>query len=159
MTKKCSRCHKTKSLSGFYKQKTTSDGCGSYCKSCAKAYNQNWLIINRKLNRATLTKGDSKRKAKHRALHRDRQVCRQRVTWAIKSGSLKRKPCEVCGSLKNIHAHHEDYSKWKEVNWLCAKHHRKLHAGKSRENESPRRGANLTSHVNQVPRLGGDNTQ
>jgi len=48
------------------------------------------------------------------------------VMRAIRSGKLKRQPCEVCGTLKVV-AHHEDYSKPLEVNWLCRKHHNEHH--------------------------------
>ena len=40
----------------------------------------------------------------------------------IRNGKLKRQPCEVCGKLK-VEAHHEDYSRPLEINWLCKKHH------------------------------------
>ena len=45
------------------------------------------------------------------------QVCRK----------LKKLPCQVCGTTKHIHGHHEDYSKPLDVMWLCAKHHAQLH--------------------------------
>ena len=44
----------------------------------------------------------------------------------VKRGKVKRKPCQVCGSVF-AHAHHEDYSKPLEVEWLCKKHHLQLH--------------------------------
>jgi hypothetical protein len=44
------------------------------------------------------------------------------VTNAIKSGSLVRKPCGICGEPRS-EAHHDDYTKPLEVRWLCAKHH------------------------------------
>lgn len=52
---------------------------------------------------------------------------------AIKIGIAKRGPCEVCGAIHgnkgaSIHGHHDDYSKPKDVRWLCALHHRQHHA-------------------------------
>lgn len=44
----------------------------------------------------------------------------------IRQGKIKRLPCEVCGEIKS-QAHHNDYSKPFEVNWLCAEHHAELH--------------------------------
>ena len=41
---------------------------------------------------------------------------------AIKSGKLKRLPCEVCGNIKS-QMHHPDYSKPLKVRWLCPKYH------------------------------------
>ena len=49
------------------------------------------------------------------------------VLMAKKSGKLIPKPCEVCGSDKRIHAHHDDYKKPLDVRWLCATHHHELH--------------------------------
>lgn len=48
------------------------------------------------------------------------------VTYAVRSGILDRKPCEVCGDTKSK-GHHEDYSKPLEVKWLCQSHHSEVH--------------------------------
>lgn len=48
------------------------------------------------------------------------------VGKAIKNGTLKRMPCQVCGNPK-VEAHHDDYDKPLEVMWLCQKHHRARH--------------------------------
>ena len=56
---------------------------------------------------------------------------KRRAHWAVKSaikaGKLIRKPCEVCGTIVDVNAHHEDYSKPFDINWLCMKHHTFLH--------------------------------
>jgi hypothetical protein len=59
---------------------------------------------------------------------RYKDQARWRVKSALRSGKLKRQPCEVCGA-KNSQAHHDDYSKPLEVRWLCPAHHGKEHAG------------------------------
>jgi hypothetical protein len=51
------------------------------------------------------------------------------VYKAIQAGTLKRQPCQVCGSTSNIEAHHPDYSKPLEVEWVCRKHHRAIEHG------------------------------
>ena len=51
-----------------------------------------------------------------------------KVQTAIKNGTLIPEPCTICGSAINIHAHHPDYSKPLDVNWLCSKCHKELHA-------------------------------
>lgn len=48
------------------------------------------------------------------------------VHKAINNGTLVRGNCEKCNK-PNGHAHHNDYSKPLEVNWLCAKCHSNLH--------------------------------
>ena len=45
-----------------------------------------------------------------------------KVYKALKSGKLTKKPCEICGNT-NSQAHHRDYTKPLEVNWLCKLHH------------------------------------
>ena len=51
----------------------------------------------------------------------------KKVARAIKGGRLIPGPCEVCGTRRNIHAHHDDYTKPLEVRWLCSSHHQIWH--------------------------------
>lgn len=44
----------------------------------------------------------------------------------VKTGKIKRLPCEVCGKNPS-QAHHTDYSKPYKVQWLCSKHHGECH--------------------------------
>lgn len=52
----------------------------------------------------------------------------RQVKNALRRGELMRKPCEVCGAVNRIHAHHDDYSRPLTVRWLCQPHHLQLHA-------------------------------
>lgn len=45
----------------------------------------------------------------------------RKVFVAVRNGSLKKKPC-FCGQIK-VEAHHADYSKPLQVQWLCKIHH------------------------------------
>ena len=65
-------------------------------------------------------------KAKHRANHPDRARARNIITWELRKGKLRPEPCFVCGEPKT-HAHHPDYSKPRDVIWLCTKHHLEIH--------------------------------
>ena len=53
---------------------------------------------------------------------------RHAVGHAIRDGKIIKQPCSVCGTLKNIQAHHPDYNEPLEVVWLCRKHHMELHS-------------------------------
>jgi len=59
--------------------------------------------------------------------HPEKSLAYDAVYYAKQTGRLEAQPCEVCGETKNVHAHHDDYSKPLEVRWLCPKHHRALH--------------------------------
>lgn len=45
---------------------------------------------------------------------------------AVASGRVERRPCYDCGAVK-VEAHHPDYSKPLEVEWLCRRHHVERH--------------------------------
>jgi hypothetical protein len=51
---------------------------------------------------------------------------RQQVKTAITAGRLVRQPCMSCGAVK-VQAHHHDYTKPLEVEWLCTTCHGKKH--------------------------------
>lgn len=51
---------------------------------------------------------------------------RMAVRNEIRNGRMVRKPCEKCGNPKS-QAHHHDYSKPLEVQWLCIRHHMMVH--------------------------------
>lgn len=58
---------------------------------------------------------------------REKNKCRKLTRSAIDKGILVRQPCQVCGEQK-VQAHHDDYSKPLDVQWLCVTHHAALHA-------------------------------
>lgn len=51
---------------------------------------------------------------------------RDSVKRAVKSGRLIRLPCQTCGEVES-HAHHEDYLKPLDVEWLCHSCHELRH--------------------------------
>lgn len=62
------------------------------------------------------------------------QKARRKVRTALENGTIQRAAtCESCGSINKptadgrsyIHAHHPDHNKPLEIQWLCAKCHRK----------------------------------
>jgi len=52
----------------------------------------------------------------------ERRKAHADVFVALRNGSITKQPCEKCGCEK-VEAHHEDYLKPLEINWLCKKHH------------------------------------
>jgi len=136
-TKVCMCCGVEKPVSEFYKHKAMSDGYLGKCKGCQKAnsmknYHKNWE--DRVSYEKTRNK-DPDRKAKMLGYQRrsrednpERYKANNAVNNAIRDGKLKREPCEKCGAAK-AQAHHEDYSKPFDIEWLCRKCH-VIHHGK-----------------------------
>jgi hypothetical protein len=62
-----------------------------------------------------------------RKRHPKRYLAHLTVQNAMRLGVIERKPCEVCGDPKTD-AHHPDYSRPLDVQWLCRRHHKQLHA-------------------------------
>jgi predicted Zn-ribbon and HTH transcriptional regulator len=59
----------------------------------------------------------------------DAQKANAAVFRAVKSGILVRPAvCEKCGLSENIQAHHEDYSKPLDIEWLCLRCHKGRHS-------------------------------
>ena len=56
----------------------------------------------------------------------DKKYCHSLISDYIRNGWLTKKPCEKCGKEKT-EAHHEDYSKPLDINWLCKSCHMKRH--------------------------------
>ena len=104
-------------------------GWGKFCsRSCSVSYNNS---LNNGTNNPNYKGGISKNHYHYKLIEKERYPERIRardyVRRAIKRGRLKRKACVSCGTNKDIHAHHKDYSKPLEVVWLCAKCHRITH--------------------------------
>ena len=57
----------------------------------------------------------------------DTAKARHRSPYHLRVGNIQKKPCEICGSMENLEAHHDDYSKPLQVRWLCRRHHKQLH--------------------------------
>jgi len=99
-------------------RKRTCSNCGrekeetylneSYCRNCK--------LFKKKLLRPYRTK-EQKLKDAVRGL----------TASKIKQGVLIKQPCEVCNTIINIQAHHDDYMKPLVVRWLCRKHHQEHH--------------------------------
>lgn len=72
------------------------------------------------------------REAEKQRKYRKDPVCamknraRRKVRHEITKGRMTKLPCNICGNA-NVQAHHSDYNKPLEVQWLCRKCHLELH--------------------------------
>lgn len=155
----CRLCSEQKNMTEFYKHPAMTGGRDSKCKECAReimrkarsrrieyyreydrkrADDPERVSARKRYSKETArnpeysARWDSKNKVKKRA--------HTMVSNAIKYGQLERVgTCECCGSKERVEAHHENYFKPLEVNWLCPPCHGKRH----REiNEAIRSGEN-----------------
>lgn len=102
---------------------------GAGCRECARLRSVRWKAEQRAAGKPLKYSHLCKPGywEKYRKEQRVKVRARDIMTMAVLNGKLKRMPCEVCGSTKRIHGHHEDYSKPLEVKWLCALHHQERH--------------------------------
>lgn len=129
--KQCFKCKEVKPLDAFYKHPNMPDGHVNKCKEC----NKKDVIANRLIKVDYYRAYDAARGPRHQP--GENQMVRERfpmkyrarnaVNNAVRNGKLIKQPCEVCGRTKDIHGHHDDYSKPLEVRWLCPPHHKAWH--------------------------------
>ena len=130
MIKDCTKCGTPTEFKDDHNKRQ-----GYWCKPCrskasvesAKKHRE----TKRKNNNAYSARNSSNRSeatAKWRANHPEKKAAHQAVQTAVRNGKLIKQPCEVCGSIKGIHAHHDNYEKPLKVNWLCHTHHMDRHA-------------------------------
>lgn len=113
----CPRCSTEKPISEFAWQQARQRPYG-WCRACSRASHKAWLKTE--AGRAAMARFNRKR-------YDSQPVKARAFTFAaIRLGVLVRQPCEVCG-VNQVEAHHVDYSRPLEVQWLCAIHHRVKH--------------------------------
>lgn len=130
----CSRCGQTKPLSEFYRDRRKPDGREYRCKKCSNRRARKWQRANPgKVAAADKKWFEQNRERKGRTHKRYRERNREKVrarhelTNAVRDGKLvKPTSCSRCGRAvprQRLEAHHEDYSKPLEVEWLCSTCH------------------------------------
>lgn len=142
---KCKNCDVLKPTTEFYID-GRSGKIRNPCKDCLNARHRALASTDKaKAAKKAYRKANQERQNEHnrkyRQVHGDR-VAAYREIWnndnpekrkahrkvwnALKTGAMKKNPCEVCGSAY-VHAHHPDYEKPLEVLWLCPEHHADVH--------------------------------
>jgi hypothetical protein len=133
--KQCFKCNESKPLDDFYKHPAMGDGRLGKCKECTKLdVSKHYIDTHderRAYERARFQRPERKAKLIEyqrgmRERNPEKYAARNAVCNAIRDGVMERQPCEVCGDAKS-EAHHTDYSKPLDVQWLCRFHHRKAH--------------------------------
>lgn len=120
--KQCFRCKDWFPRESFYLTRSTYDGLYAHCRKCTRERNNESRKRNIEKARARGAANTKKMMEKYP----EKYLARSKTMYAVKTGKLKRLPCEVCGEIK-VDAHHPDYSKPLEVKWLCRAHHAEEH--------------------------------
>jgi len=174
----CTVCGDTKPMGDFYKNALCVGGRLGQCKPCVRArvkahrsaniervqeYDRNRPNAKErslkcvKSNREKYKKSPAFRasvcasKAKWESANTHKRKANTIVGNALRSGSLKRLPCEVCRTTKEVQAHHEDYRFPMDVRWLCKTHHgarhREINAAMRAGVEMRHKGFSLEAHI------------
>lgn len=134
--KTCFKCGVAQSLTEFYACPRMADGRLNKCKECTKRDVQANYAKTRAEKSAYEQERSQRPERKSAALgyqrtrrskHPEKCKARQAVSNAVRDKRLAKQPCEVCGTTVDVEAHHHDYSKPLDVQWLCFKHHRADH--------------------------------
>jgi hypothetical protein len=71
------------------------------------------------------------RSRKYRKANQEKEYAHGVIKNLLKFGKIQRPDtCSKCGSSLNIIAHHPDYSKPKDIIWICQSCHLAIHKGK-----------------------------
>ena len=136
--KTCFKCKTSKPLTEFYQHPATSDGHLGKCKECTKTDVRNRYAETREARHAyerVRSKGIGRRKAvlkyqaRRRARSPEKYRARNAVSNALRDGRLVKGPCKECGTTERVQAHHPDYSKPLDIEWLCFSCHREERHG------------------------------
>jgi len=135
--KTCPKCEIEKESSEFYKNQSRRDKLTYWCKDCCKEHQRKYrqTQIGKEVHRRSsqkYSKTDAGREVhqranqKHHLLHPEQKEAHSIIREAIRLGKITRPfACEICFSICKPEAHHEDYRKPLEVDWLCTKCHNK----------------------------------
>lgn len=150
--KKCFKCGNIKPLEDFYKHPEMADGHLNKCRECAKKdaiktrnnrieYYREYdrkrarlpqrVALRRKVDLTWRKDGRAAKAVKHyRQKYPEKYKAHNLVNNALRNKKLtKPKKCSRCGKHTDLlHAHHTEYSKPLDVQWLCSTCHGEEHS-------------------------------
>lgn len=129
--KTCFKCQRTLPLSEFYKHPRMADGHLNKCIPCTRRD----VALHRWKHQRRYREYDRSRGFRTAPSSHEEWAARTpgaraahgAVARALRKGTLRRESCRHCGA-EGAHAHHHDYARPLDVEWLCVPCHRSLHA-------------------------------
>lgn len=147
--KTCKACKSEKQNDCFYAHPKAADGFDSTCKECRKErvranrrekieYYREYDRLRSNIPKRVLARAEYAKtengiiacnlgKSAWAERNPKKKAASTAVGNAVRDGKMTKKPCEICGSTKRTHGHHDDYDKVYDVRWLCPQHHRDWH--------------------------------
>ena len=135
--KECTLCGKMLSLSEFSRCSHGRYGRYCRCKKCQALVGR--IRRGRKSGRERIRESQSEWRRRNRGVAaasaqrwKERHPERVRAQYAVRAGVLggllvRPERCEGCGKEKKVVAHHGDYARPLEVEWLCGRCHAVRH--------------------------------
>ena len=137
LQKTCFKCSRLLDADKFYRHEGMADGLMGKCIECTKRGVQANYRLRREQYRQyererqrTLKRRAAKTEYQRRARLRtpEKSRARKALQRAVRTGKVARPAqCPRCGGDDRIEAHHTDYSKPLDVQWLCFACHRRDH--------------------------------
>lgn len=124
-TETCTQCKRVLPTTAFAKASNKKNGLYSWCRQCVTVSHRRYYLKH---------KDEEEFKATHRAgtakYIRDypERTKAHRIARDNKA-KLMKDACEGCGATEQLHMHHPDYSKPREVITLCVPCHEDVHHG------------------------------
>ena len=137
MTKECTKCGGVFDELAFNKDNLSKDGLQGKCRECKRKYRLENREAIRQYTREYYQQHKKEAKEynrRYRKNNREKKTAHDRVKYALRTGKIKKQPC-ACG-CKEVEAHHGDYSRPLEVEWICVPCHNKLHSGRKTDGKN-----------------------
>lgn len=122
--KQCTMCGSVKSIDEFHKWSRSVDGRTQQCAVCRSQYKH---AASTKAWKARNQDRVRQHAIKYKQHNRTKMRARQAILNRVHRGTLVRPTtCSKCGTVAATEAHHHDYSKPLDVQWLCKSCHSAL---------------------------------
>lgn len=131
----CPKCHEYKSEEQFTKSKRSKDGLNCWCRNCTRVNSNRGYLLKRQQRLAKVKKyrtTDKGKQVNSEAIKRwldknpKKYIAHYALRMAVRLGVILVKPCQNCGQIEGVHAHHNDYDRVFDVIWLCPQHHKEI---------------------------------
>jgi hypothetical protein len=114
LIKLCTKCCFERPTTEFGIRHRSLDGLQAWCRNCYREYQREYARNYRDANKHRQSQH------RYRIKNQDKDAAHKAVHRALKTGELFMPLwCQRCHCVHEIEAHHHDYSKPLDVEWLC----------------------------------------